>query len=769
MDVDVDALVNSVLNAVAVDGAKGVGGAVVRYLERTFGSAPRDRARLIEEIKAVKDDPEFCEEIRRAVPRSVVQRPARPDPFVNHDDLRHVEPGTGLTVLFGPPGCGKRTVARWWAHAWAPKFSSGCLVVDLGKYRSHGTLDVPKLLRYLLQRLGVPEGEIAEDSRKLPGQFDNVATNRHFMLVAENMCSLDDLEMLIPRSPVNLVIGTTSVLGPAVCAEFPGVRIVELPKLDMASAKELLAGRCGSDVLEAEPNETERLLALCGGLPRVVTRVGGALAQARRGGKEGIIADFLACLPSEGLAGTDEMIAQTVRQAFECLAPDDVILVRFLAAHPAVGISVDSAGVVAGRPVRKGDLGRLVVGHILDEVPEDRPIMSELVRGYVRGQAGLGDGYVDEASARLVRWLARQAMTADQDDGRLRLHRVPDDLAGVPEEDSLRAKELLEKHLDLIDAVVSLACTSGYDTEVCQLAGALELFANNRGLHAWFDRINGQRITSATRLGEKRILLRAVAMQGRNHLLAHRFGEAQKALNIAWGLLGELEEKQGHDVDVRRLRASLLEFQSRLLEMIGDTGRIWAYGSAIDCMRQAVEIDQEVGDRRGRCIHSRMRANQLWKRWKATGDESDLVESRKSADTARDLAGDDMRNRGRAEMVRAKAYAGRRTEVDALRALDAARSLLGEHDADAYERELQEIEARIAEVCQRPEDARRLWATLADEAYETGHPDLKRFVAELDALDMKTKTGRFRMLARRWLEATQERRVHRPGTGAADR
>jgi hypothetical protein len=195
-------------------------------------------------------------------------------------------------------------------------------------------------------------------------------------------------------------------------------------------------------------------------------------------------------------------------------------------------------------------------------------------------------------------------------------------------------------------------------------------------------------------------------------------------------------------VTTLRLRSSLLEMQGRLLEMRGDDGDDGCYLSAMECMRQAIGIDRKLGTigARGLGIHLRMGANIGWKIASA-GLLADLSDVPRWADESVEIGGDDV-NLGRAEMVVAKVYGTPRTVTKALRAHAEARRLLGEDNAGPYERELREIEARLASVCGRVDEAIEKWRALMDRAAEYGHPSLQFYSREIAELQKRTPAGR---------------------------
>ncbi len=618
--------------------------------------------------------------------------------------------------------------------------------VNLDNHRVDGSLDTASVLVSVLQDLGIPASDISDDPRRLPRQYQNASLEYHFLLVLENLRHSDDVSILQPVSPVNLVLVTTAAADCRLRSEVTLDRVVELPMLDDAPSRKVLESRCAPSVLDAEPDATDELLGLCGGRPRILVQAGVALQYARAAGPGTVVRDFLETLPAEGLAGADDVIAEAVRRAFDSLGAHNHALIAALAAYPAAGITPDSAQAAAGFPVTRSDLAKLVTGFVLAKGPDERPVMDEVTRRYV--PALLPADCQPPAAAvsqRLLRWLMEKAREADSDPGRLR----------VPEQstvrgDAVRAKAELGMLLDLVTEVVRDACGAGQDSEVCLLVMNLELFANRRSLHSWFQVLNGYRITSARRIGDPFVLIRAYSMHARMHFLQYRFEKAQAQLDLAWAQVDEVEKRGlGDEALRRRVRSSVLEMQARLLEMRADDGDHRLYSGALECMRQAIEIDRELGEVsiRDLSIHLRMGANIHWKAGEA-GLPAEMDEARRWVDKSVSISVDDV-NRGRAEMVRAKVCGASREFTRALCAHDEARRLLGKEDAGPYERELCEIDARLTALRGLFDDAIEKWAKLMDRAVSSGSHDLERYSREISRLRGKTVPGRFRRFFKR--------------------
>ncbi|THC51407.1 BTAD domain-containing putative transcriptional regulator [Streptomyces sp. A1499] len=182
-----------------------------------------------------------------------------------------------VTVVTGPPGVGKSTLAVAAGHAAAEAYPGGVHHVDLLDGR--GLPRTPaEALADLLQQLGEPAELLPPD---LPGLVRRYRARFVLrvpaLLILDNAVCEAQVRPLLPSAPpVHTVVTSCSRL-----AGLDGSEVLELGPFGEHDALELLRRITGADVVDAEPEAARRIARFCGGLP-LALRIAGARLAPRR-------------------------------------------------------------------------------------------------------------------------------------------------------------------------------------------------------------------------------------------------------------------------------------------------------------------------------------------------------------------------------------------------------------------------------------------------------------------------------------------------------
>ncbi|WP_447041466.1 BTAD domain-containing putative transcriptional regulator [Streptomyces sp. DSM 118878] len=182
-----------------------------------------------------------------------------------------------VTVVTGPPGVGKSSLAVAAGHAAAEAYPGGVFHVDLVD-----GLGLPRTpaegLTDLLQQLGEPPELLPSD---LPGLVRRYRARFVLrvpaLLVLDNaVCEAQVRPLLPSAAPVHTVVTSCSRL-----AGLDSSEVLELGPFGDHDALELLRRITGADAVDAEPEAARRIARFCGGLP-LALRIAGARLAPRR-------------------------------------------------------------------------------------------------------------------------------------------------------------------------------------------------------------------------------------------------------------------------------------------------------------------------------------------------------------------------------------------------------------------------------------------------------------------------------------------------------
>ncbi|MGW2836624.1 helix-turn-helix domain-containing protein [Streptomyces sp. NPDC001493] len=185
--------------------------------------------------------------------------------------------GASVSVVSGPPGCGKTTLALKAAADLAGEFPDGCFVVDL--HGVEGPVAPDEALLKLLRALGVTDRQLAqENAQGRAGLLRALLGERRCLVVLDNARDEGQVRPLLPATGRSLVLVTSR-------RPLTGLEDVErlaLSEMTPPEAVELLRRILGEERADAETGAVARVAELCGHLP-LALRVAGNWLTVRSG------------------------------------------------------------------------------------------------------------------------------------------------------------------------------------------------------------------------------------------------------------------------------------------------------------------------------------------------------------------------------------------------------------------------------------------------------------------------------------------------------
>ncbi|MEU2792368.1 BTAD domain-containing putative transcriptional regulator [Streptomyces sp. NPDC007100] len=546
-------------------------------------------------------------------------------------------PALVISAIGGMAGIGKTTLAVHWAHQVAHHFPDGQLYANLRGFDPAGSVTSSgEALRAFLHALGVPPTGIPAGVDAQAALYRSLLSGRRMLVLLDNVRDSAHARPLLPGTPGCLVIVTSrSRLDGLIVAD--GARPLPLGLMSKADAREALARRLGADRMAAEPSAVDTIIELCGRLPLALAVVA-ARAATRPGFPLAAIATELrdSAGSLDAFAGSDPGadVRTVFSWSYQALDPPAARLFRLLALHPGPDLSLPAAASLAGLPAveTRPLLAALTRLHLLTEEAPGRFTFHDLLRTYAteRARADDPDDIRRAARHRVLDHYLRTTRAAVQ---LLLPHRTehvpppPSPPHTAPEHLTTQehAASWLTTRLPVLLCAVEQAAATGFPTYAWQLALALDLFLDRRGLRQEQLTIQRTALDAAERLPDRLGQAHAHRALGFAHHRLHQDDDAQAHLLRALEIFTALDRRDGQARTHRSL-AFMANSQARhhqaldhygqaldLYESTGnDSGRAnvlnetgWThillgqFGEALIQCRQALAVHQRAGDPNG--------------------------------------------------------------------------------------------------------------------------------------------------------------------------
>ncbi|MBO1332676.1 AAA family ATPase [Streptomyces sp. VRA16 Mangrove soil] len=335
--------------------------------------------------------------------------------------------GSSVTVVSGPPGCGKTTLVGKAAADLADAFPDGCFTVDL-----HGVdapMDTAEALLKLLKALGVPDRQLAqEDTQGRAGLLRALLAERRCLVVLDNARDEAQVRELLPGVCRTLVLITSR-------RPLTGLEDVDrLPLSEMTEgeAVALLRRIIGPERADRDAEAVTRVAELCGYLP-LALRVAGNWLATRSGWDVDVLVQRLADEERRlrRLADGDVRVEAAFELSYRQLTDQAARMLRLLGLVPVADMTAAYGAALTDTDVFDAEdvMEELIEAGLLQAAFTGRYQLHDLLRLFARDRLSREEtpDARQAAEDRLRTWLLDTATVAGQ-----RLspeHAVPPSLA----------------------------------------------------------------------------------------------------------------------------------------------------------------------------------------------------------------------------------------------------------------------------------------------------------------------------------------------------
>jgi tetratricopeptide (TPR) repeat protein len=400
---------------------------------------------------------------------------------------------SGTVLIDGTAGVGKTALAVWWAHRAAAEFPDGQLYVDLRGFSPGEPVSPMEALSGFLRALGTARPEEFVGLAERAARFRTLMSGRRMAIVLDNARSAQQIAPLLPGAgPAVVLVTSRGQMGELHVTH--SAMPVRLEPLSRTDGVRLLAAALGDRVV-TEKATTDRLAALCGGLPLALRIVAERLVSRPALTLETLADELddersrLASLSSLSASANVRAVFSWSYRQLDAVA---ATVFRAVGLGPRRGFDAAAIAAVAGHQVvaverALADLGRV---HLVTELAAGRYDMHDLLRAYaVELAEERDDPSRGDATRRLFDYYLHSVDRADRllTPHRMRIPLVGDQQAGRHFPDVTTARRwLLAEERNLV--ALSRLDDPELDTYRWQLAYVLrDYFYLTRQLDGWIE------------------------------------------------------------------------------------------------------------------------------------------------------------------------------------------------------------------------------------------------------------------------------------------
>jgi tetratricopeptide (TPR) repeat protein len=498
-----------------------------------------------------------------------------------------------IVVISGAAGAGKTALALRWATSVRDEFADGQLYLNLRGFAEEAPLLPIDALGHLLRSLGVPGERLPTDVDQASATYRTLLAERRMLILLDNVFSADQVRPLLPGSPVCAVLVTSRNRLTGLSA-IDGAHRLDLERLPIADATDLLRAVLSPARVDAEPTSTVHLVEACDGLP-LALRVAAANLDddpTRH------IRDYLDALGTGRLAmlriedDAHATVSAALDLSYRRLTTAARRLFRLIRLAPGPDIGLPAAAALVGTTPDQARrlLTLLTEAHLLEEARPGRYSMHDLVGLYATERLTSDEAPRQQTIAieRLLDWYLAVAdavcrLATPHREWKPLVLRHPPTAHLVPTEPHA-ALALLDGERAALAATTKLALDRGEHRAARQLAHRLTSYYSLRGDGSDSLEVYGHGLEAAQRMGDSAEAAQLHNSLGISNAVLRRWSPALDHLRHA----REFSRTTGD----RDSEARVLMNVGRVLHELG------SYDEALSAFHRSMRLSQAVGQTR---------------------------------------------------------------------------------------------------------------------------------------------------------------------------